>query len=354
VVFGSARSDEHGGLDLLNSVGTALERAQTENRVMTEMTGLSFSRHEYRDVVQALLDLVEQVVVSPLLVLSVQESDHPGHYLRIGKGVDPLWAEDAGRCMVEIQNHYLSPAGVPTQRMVTRHSVVPPAWMVTFPAETRSGRVGSLSLVSSAPLSIVPEEEQLMMRLMNQILLVLDHALLLKRVENLEMVDRLTGAANLRRLLETLEYEMQRHRFAGKRLALLVLDVEGLDSINRTYGRRYGNHILEKLAGLVRSSVRPIDTVARYGLDEFAVILPEMNEEEGRELAEQLHQRVLAVEFAGGEIGLSAGVAHVKPDETLTPEAVVWRAEQALHEAKRQERDWSALWQAGNRGTGSA
>ena len=338
----------------MNSVGTALERAQTENRVMTEMTGLSFSRHEYRDVVQALLDLVEQVVVSPLLVLSVQESDHPGHYLRIGKGVDPLWAEDAGRCMVEIQNHYFSPAGVPTQRMITRHSVVPPAWMVTFPAETRSGRVGSLSLVSSAPLSIVPEEEQLMMRLMNQILLVLDHALLLKRVENLEMVDRLTGAANLRRLLETLEYEMQRHRFAGKRLALLVLDVEGLDSINRTYGRCYGNHILEKLAGLVRSSVRPIDTVARYGLDEFAVILPEMNEEEGRELAEQLHQRVLAVEFAGGEIGLSAGVAHVKPDETLTPEAVVWRAEQALHEAKRQERDWSALWQAGNRGTGSA
>lgn len=338
----------------MNGVGTALERAQTENRVMTEMTGLSFSRHEYRDVVQALLDLVEQVVVSPLLVLSVQELDHPGHYLRTGQEVDPLWAEEAGRCMVEIQNHYLAQTGVPTHRIVTRHSVSPPAWMVTFPAEARSGRVGSLSLVSSAPLSIAPGEEQLMVRLMNQVLLVLDHALLLKRVENLEMVDRLTGAANLRRLLETLEYEMQRHRFAGKRLALLVLDVEGLDSINRTYGRRYGNHILEKLAGLVRSSVRPIDTVARYGLDEFAVILPEMNEEEGRELAEQLHQRVLAVEFAGGEIGLSAGVAHVKPDETLTPEAVVWRAEQALHEAKRQERDWSALWQAGNRGTGSA
>jgi len=338
----------------LTSVGMALERAQTENRVMTEMAALSFSRHEYPDVVQALLDLLEQVVVSPLLVLSIQEFDNPGYYLRTGKGVDPLWAEEAGRCMVEMQNQYLSQAGVPLHRILTQHSVSPPAWMVTFPAETRSSRIGGLSLVSSAPLAIAPREEQLMVRLMNQVLLVLDHALLLKRVENQEAIDRLTGAANLRRLLETLEYEMQRHRFAGKRLALLVLDVEGLDGINRTYGRRYGNHILVKLAGLVQSSVRPIDTVARYGLDEFAVILPEMNEEQGRDLAEQLHQKVLTVEFAGGEIVLSAGVAHVKPDETLTPEAVLWRAEQALHEAKRQERDWSALWPGGNRRTGSA
>lgn len=84
------------------------------------------------------------------------------------------------------------------------------------------------------------------------------------------------------------------------------------------------------------------------------MILPEMNEEQGPELAEQLHERVLAVEFAGGEIGLSASVAHVKPDETLTPEAVVWRAERALHEAKRLEQDWSALWQAGNCRSGSA
>jgi diguanylate cyclase (GGDEF)-like protein len=137
---------------------------------------------------------------------------------------------------------------------------------------------------------------------------------------------------------------MRRHRYSGTWLALLMVDVEGLDSINRSYGRRYGNHILQKLAGLLQASVRPIDIVARAGLDEFAVVLPEMTEEEGQQLAEELHRRFQALEFAGGAVGLTACATHVRPDETLTAEAFLRRGEGALHEAKRYERGWSTLW----------
>jgi GGDEF domain-containing protein len=76
-----------------------------------------------------------------------------------------------------------------------------------------------------------------MLRLVRQALLVLDHALLLEKIEHLEGEDQLTAVINRHRLLEILEYELRRHRFTRKWLALSMIDVEDLDSINRSYGR---------------------------------------------------------------------------------------------------------------------
>ncbi|MBV9278560.1 MAG: diguanylate cyclase, partial [Chloroflexi bacterium] len=85
---------------------------------------------------------------------------------------------------------------------------------------------------------------------------------------------------------------------------------------------------------------------ARSGMDEFVVVLPETGEEEASALADRLRERVMGLGFAGGAIGLSAGVAQMKPDETLSAEGFLRRAERVLSETKRQEHDWNALWTA--------
>ncbi|HEX6509808.1 MAG TPA: GGDEF domain-containing protein, partial [Chloroflexota bacterium] len=315
-----------------------LGRARVENGVLSEMASLIASDHSYEDLVEELIDLIERVVSAPFLGLSIREDERVGHYVRADRDVDQSWLEAVAQRVAGIHDVILRPGARLQQSTYTQALTAPSATMAGFAAESRSGRSASLILASQEPLVLDQTEEQLMLRLIRQALLVLDHALLLETIADLEVTDDLTGVINHHRLLEILEYEMRRHRFAGKWLAMLMLDVEGLESINRSYGRRYGNHVLQKLAALLQSSVRPIDIVARHGLDEFAVVLPEMTEEDGRRLAEELHQRFQSLEFAGGAIGLTAGAAHVRPDETLTAEAFLRRGEQALHEAKRYER----------------
>ncbi|MBV9280141.1 MAG: diguanylate cyclase, partial [Chloroflexi bacterium] len=204
---------------------------------MAEMAGLAMSSHAFADLVQAVLDLIVEVVSSPFLALAIQEAEQVGVYLRVGDGIDELWADEVERYVAVAQrDQILRPAA---QRPVTYHIPAPAAWIATFPAQSRSGRRCLLTLACPRPLALQPDEEQVMERLARQALLVLDHALLLEKLESLEVTDGLTGVANHRRLLEVLDYEMQRHRYVGRWLSVLLLDVEGLDGINRSYGRHY-------------------------------------------------------------------------------------------------------------------
>lgn len=321
-----------------------LSRARFETRVLAEMAGLAASGQEYADVVHAVLDLVEQVVSSPYLNLSVQEMGQIGHYSRVEEGIDVFWADEVDRYVAEMHRQRLYRTVAVVDRTAVPHHASPAAWIATFPAETRSGRFAALTLGCPRALSLDGEEEQVMLRLARQAALVLDHAMLLQQLEDLETTDLLTGLLNQRRLLEMLNYELVRHRHTRSHLALLLLDVDGLDSINRSYGHQYGNHILAKLGGILQETVRSVDVVARCGMDEFAVILPETDDEEAQSVAERLRDRLLEVGFAGRAVNLTVGVAHTRPDEALTAEGFLRRGEQALHEAKRQERGWSALW----------
>ena len=322
-----------------------LDRARQETRVLAEIFQLTASQAEYAEIVHQALDLVEMVVSAPVLCLSIQEIEAIGHYARAGRGADGGWAEEAGRAIARSHEQLLR--GAPGEPHPEPHlnpiPVSGPApWFLTFPAWTRSGRSGTLAVGAPEALQLGREEEHLMRRLTEHIVLVLDHALLLEQIERLESIDRLTGTLNQRRLLDILADEIRRHHHTGRCFSLLVLDVEGLDGINRSYGRPYGNHILRRLAGLIRESIRPIDTIARYGLDEFAVVLPEADEPEAQMVLEALRERLLTVEFAGGNIGLTLALTQLDPGEHLTPEALLLRAERALHETKHQQRAWQS------------
>ena len=164
-----------------------LTRARIENNVLSEMVRLTTTGYPYDDLVHGLLDLIEHVVSSPFLGVSIREMEQVAHYVRPDREMDHAWGEEVAAGVAEVMDRILR-AGSHAQLGAQRHSMSsPPAWIASFTAGSRSGRVGSLVIASQAPLVLSAEEEGLMLRLAQHVLLVLDQALLLERIEHLEV-----------------------------------------------------------------------------------------------------------------------------------------------------------------------
>jgi diguanylate cyclase (GGDEF)-like protein len=161
---------------------------------------------------------------------------------------------------------------------------------------------------------------------------LLDNVHLFENVRQLAVSDPLTGLANYRRLVDALEAEIQRSRRTGRPFSLLLFDLDELKKINDNYGHLVGSRALCRVASVLRVNSRTIDTVARYGGDEFALILPETGTNAANEVALRICDRVAS----DGElppVSVSAGIAAYAQDgETI--EALVAAAVQALYRTK--------------------
>jgi diguanylate cyclase (GGDEF)-like protein len=161
---------------------------------------------------------------------------------------------------------------------------------------------------------------------------LLDNVHLVENVRQLAVSDPLTGLANYRRLVEALEVEIQRSRRTGKPFSLLLFDLDRLKKINDNYGHLVGSKALCRVANVLRVNSRSIDTAARYGGDEFAVILPETGMNAAQEVARRICERV-ARDGELPPISVSVGVAAYAQDgETI--ETLVGAADQALYKTK--------------------
>ncbi|MBZ5659679.1 MAG: GGDEF domain-containing protein [Acidobacteriia bacterium] len=161
---------------------------------------------------------------------------------------------------------------------------------------------------------------------------LLDNIRLFENVRQMAVSDPLTGLANYRRLVDALEGEVQRSRRTGRAFSLLLFDLDGLKKINDNYGHLEGSRALCRVANVLRVNSRTIDTAARYGGDEFALILPETGLNAAQEVARRICDRVVG----DGELpplSVSVGVS-VFPRDGETLEALVGAADKALYETK--------------------
>ncbi|HZT57372.1 MAG TPA: diguanylate cyclase [Pyrinomonadaceae bacterium] len=151
--------------------------------------------------------------------------------------------------------------------------------------------------------------------------------------------DHLTGLANLRRFERQLEREVARTARYGRPFCLLLIDVDNFKEVNDANGHDAGDEALRRVANVIQSGTRGIDTGARIGGDEFAVILPETGLARGLEVAERLRGEIAALGAQGvGRITASIGVAEL-PSCAREGEGLRAAADAALYEAKRGGRD---------------
>jgi len=148
--------------------------------------------------------------------------------------------------------------------------------------------------------------------------------------------DSLTGLANYRHLVDVLDLEIKRSNRTNRQFALLFFDMGGLKRINDRHGHMVGSQALCRLADVLVSCCRGIDTPARFGGDEFAVVLPETNAEEASLVARRICERI-ANDGIEPKLSVSAGVA-VYPDNGDTIEKLLREADSALYSMKQQRK----------------
>ena len=167
---------------------------------------------------------------------------------------------------------------------------------------------------------------------------LLDNARLFERVRHMAVSDPLTGLANYRRQLDVLENETERTDRSGRPFAVLLLDLDGLKLINDSYGHLVGSRAICRVADILRIHCRAIDTAARYGGDEFALVLPESQEDEARRVIDRIRE-VMANDDEPPRISASIGTAVYRGDGERI-EKLLSEADQQLYaeKAKRARR----------------
>jgi diguanylate cyclase (GGDEF)-like protein len=163
---------------------------------------------------------------------------------------------------------------------------------------------------------------------------LLDNARMFDQVRQLAVTDSLTGLSNYRTLINVMETETQRSRRTGRPFAILLLDLDGLKAINDEHGHLVGSRCICRLANVLRIHSRAMDTAARYGGDEFAVVLPEAGEEAAVSVSRRICER-LAKDGEFPQVTVSVGSA-VFPRDGETIDELFDVADRALYGMKRQ------------------
>lgn len=160
-----------------------------------------------------------------------------------------------------------------------------------------------------------------------------------KQLEQMAYYDQLTDLPNRRLLKKLIEREYSSMQRYGHETAIMILDIDNFKKINDTYGHPVGDDILRQLADLLKSSARESDTVARFGGEEFIILMPRTTVDEGCVFAERLRKLIMEKSFIIGSATLqttcSFGVASLHDINSQTLEDYYFVADKALYLAKQ-------------------
>ncbi|HLE40128.1 MAG TPA: sensor domain-containing diguanylate cyclase [Nitrospirota bacterium] len=207
--------------------------------------------------------------------------------------------------------------------------------------------IGVIGMDSSVKFGLGVDDMDLMAELSHQIAAGIEKSRLFEQIQQLSQIDGLTGLYNHRIFQEKLRQEVNRRNRTQKPLSLIMLDIDHFKQVNDNYGHQSGDSILKELSEIITSQSRctTIDVCCRYGGEEFAIIMPELELHNAVKVAERLRKVVENNGFRIKEgdpdvkVTVSLGAAGVTGADDLSPEELVKKADEALYLSKKNGRN---------------
>ncbi len=212
--------------------------------------------------------------------------------------------------------------------------------------------VGVLNLSDKSEAADFSREDIALVELVGQLVgASIGNIALFERIQHQARTDGLTGLANHRTFYEVLERELWRSKRYGEQISLIMVDIDNLKAINDNFGHKAGDKVIKEISRRIKGSVRQIDTAARYGGDEFAIILPNTSLTDASVVAQRMVDIVAnsLVVWRKDEITVSISVGLGQYGATDSPDDITGKSDKALYAAKQAGKNTFKIFEKGKK-----
>jgi diguanylate cyclase (GGDEF)-like protein len=214
--------------------------------------------------------------------------------------------------------------------------------LLVLPLVVREEPIGTLIVAAKGPSAFGTSARETLQALANQLAVAMANARAVRQLEEMATTDGLTGCLNKRALLDQMEQKLMAAQRFGRKLSLIVTDLDHFKAVNDTYGHAAGDRVLKELGGVLRRVKRETDLVARFGGEEFCVLCEETDARGAQLLAERVREELanteVATELGPLKVTASLGVATF-PDHASNAADLFVQSDKALYEAKNRGRN---------------
>jgi diguanylate cyclase (GGDEF)-like protein len=227
---------------------------------------------------------------------------------------------------------------------IERKIVTSPVTILAVPVINKKKTIGVLEMVNKEDGSSFNSKDlELLLKLVDQAAIAIERSFLYQRMSDLVVTDDLTKLFNYRYLEQTLDIELRRSQRYKSEISLVFLDIDHFKEVNDTHGHQAGSQVLIELGKVLIESLRDVDIIARYGGDEFVIVLPETSVDTTHHIVKRLQKSIREFKFLrkrGLKVRLtvSFGIAGY-PRHAKNKEDLIKAADNAMYFAKNAGRD---------------
>jgi diguanylate cyclase (GGDEF)-like protein len=335
-------------------LGGELKKTARRLAILTDIVKTANSILEPRKVIELIMARVQELIPSEAwsmlmvdeekqelafeLALGAKGKEVSSFRVKMGEGIAG-WVAETGKPTIvndtARDNRFTRKFDTKTQ-FETRS-------ILCAPLISRGRTIGVVEIINKLKGRFTEADLDVLLTLVEPCAIAIENAILFQRTEQLTITDDLTKLFNSRYLNVYLSRELKRCKRHGIPLSVIFLDLDGFKGINDQYGHLAGSGTLAEVGAILAVAVRESDILARYGGDEFIVVLPETPASGALVIAERLRRaieehRFLEPQGIAARISASFGIA-TYPDHALSPEGLIQKADQAMYRVKEREKN---------------